>query len=216
MMWMMLWSVAFAGQPRYDLLASPDGWKDVAVRHSDQGDVAVYTKTIDGLPCLMGVTSVSVPADKLLAVAFDIPSSKRWSSAGLAISETLAHLPDGGIDYFQYIDIPGWTMVYDRYWIMEGHTTSLGDARRFRWNRIDAATRYPAAVARAQAIESGAVEPPVSWGEWLFTPKNGLTEISYRNCVDVGGRLPMSIQTWVATRTMPDTVADLIREAKKH
>jgi hypothetical protein len=106
-------------------------------------------------------------------------------------------------------------MVYDRYWIMEGHTASIGDARRFRWNRIDAAKRYPAAVARAQAIEAGAVEPPVSWGEWLFTPKNGLTEVSYRNCVDVGGRLPMSIQTWVATRTMPDTVADLIREAKK-
>lgn len=214
-MWIALFGLALAAEPRFDILESRADWKQIAVRKSDQGDVIVNNKTIDGLPCLEGVATVALSPDKLLAVARDIPSSKGWSSADLLVSETLARLPDGGVQYWQYLDIPGWTMVYDRYWVMEGHAANLGDARRFRWNRISAAAHYPAVVARAQAIEAGAVEPPISWGEWLFTPKGGVTEIAYRNCVDVGGRLPMSIQEWAATRTLPDTVADLIRETKK-
>lgn len=107
-------------------------------------------------------------------------------------------------------------MVYDRFWILEGTVVSSGAERRFRWNRVpNAAATFPTVVQRAQAIESGAVEPPTNWGEWSFIPKGTATEVTYRACVDVGGKLPMSIQTWVAQRTLPDTVADLIREAKR-
>ena len=64
--------------------------------------------------------------------------------------------------------------------------------------------------------ESGlAIEVPKNWGEWLFTPAGTGTDIKYRVCTEAGGSVPMWLQKLGAQRTLPDTVADLVREAKK-
>lgn len=211
LVWM--WAAALAGEPAWSELSSASGWSEVASRPSDVGKVTVYHKEIGGVPCLQGVTTSTQAPEKLLAVVMDIPSSTRWSSADVKISETLATTPSGAVHYWQYLDVPNWTMVYDRYWVLEGRASTSGDLRRFRWTKLDSGAAYPAVVQRAQAREAGAVEPPVNWGEWTFQPKGGVTEVQYRACADVGGKLPLSIQQWVASRTLPDTVADVIREA---
>lgn len=206
---------AFAsGEPRWDQLDASSGWKEMSTRVSDVGPVKVFHKEIDGLPCLQGVLDTTVSPDKLIEVVVDIPGSLRWSSAGLSYSEVVAR-PSGALHFWQYLDVPNWTMVADRYWVLEGRPESYGGGKRFRWHRLEAETAYPKVAERAHATSSSAIEPPTNWGEWLFLPTAEGTEVSYRACADVGGALPQSIQTWVATRTLPDTVADVVREAQR-
>lgn len=214
---MMLWlgmGLALAGEPRWDVLATSSGWDEVATRNSDVGPVRVFHKEIDGLPCLQGVLQTEVAPDQLLAVVMDIPGSLRWSSAGLAYSETIAQ-PGGAIHFWQYLDVPNWTLVADRYWILEGRPESVEGGKRFRWRRLAAESTYPAVAAKARSHSSSVIEPPTNWGEWVFRPSGSGTEVQYRACADVGGSLPQSVQSWVATRTLPDTVADVVREARR-
>lgn len=213
-MWFATMMLAAAAEPRWDQLTTSTGWTSVATRTSDVGAVYVYHKEIDGIPCLTGVTSTDVAPATLLAVVLDVPSSLKWSSADLAVSELLTQAPTQ-IRFWQYIDIPNWTLVSDRFWVLEGQVSNVGASTKFRWNRVDAAATYPAVVEKAHARDSSAVEPPINWGEWTFTPVEGRTEVVYRACADVGGRIPESVQKWVATRTLPDTVADLVREGQR-
>ena len=103
----------------------------------------------------------------------------------------------------------------DRFWVLEGRPEPVTGGLRFRWSRLDAATAYPAVLSKAQQTQSSVVEPPVNWGEWTFVAAEGGTQVAYRACADVGGSLPQNVQQWVATRTLPDTVADVVREAAK-
>ena len=207
-------SLATAAEPRWDQLTTSTGWESVATKSSDFGAVAVYHKKIDGIDCLTGVLNTDAKAETLMAVVHDVPSSLQWSSADLVYSETLGR-SSGAIQFWQYINIPNWTLVADRFWVGEGRTSTVGESQKFRWNRLDATGAYPALVEKARATDSGAVEPPTNWGEWTFTPVNGQTEVIYRACADVGGRIPESVQRWIATQTLPDTIADLVREARR-
>lgn len=214
MMLTLVVMTAFAAEPRWDALATMSGWTEVATRASDVGPVTVFHKEIDGIPCLQGHLSTDVSPDQLLAVVMDIPGSLQWSTAGLAYSETIAR-PGGALHFWQYLDVPNWTLVADRYWVLEGRPESVDGGKRFRWRRLEAEATYPAITAKARAKSSSVVEPPINWGEWVFRPNGSGTTVEYRACADVGGSLPQSIQSWVATRTLPDTVADVVREARK-
>jgi hypothetical protein len=89
------------------------------------------------------------------------------------------------------------------------------EGQRYRWEKLDAATAYPDVRTRALGISSGAIEPPATWGQWTFVRNAAGTVVNYRACADVGGSLPAGIRKWVATRTLPDTVADLVLEAQR-
>ena len=204
--------LALASEPQWDSLETSAGWTSVSTRSSDIGPVQVYRKDIDGITCLQGVTTTPVSPQKLLDVVTDIPSSTRWSSATLAASDVVGR-PGSRLHFYQYLDVPDWTLVADRYWVLEGRPEPVSGGFRFRWNRLDAASAYPAVVAKAQAISSRVIEPPTNWGEWTFSATDGGTLVAYRACADVGGALPKDVQSWVATRTLPDTVADAVREA---
>jgi hypothetical protein len=214
-MWTSIWiASALAGEGNWDALTSGSGWKEVATRASDVGEVRVWHKEIDGTPCLLGVTNTEVKPDSLMAVVVDIPASTSWSSADLGVSETL-YKGSSTLHFWQYINIPNWTLVADRFWVLEGRSSSVGEARRFRWSRLDATSTYPNVVSRARQRDASAVEPPINWGEWFFVPREGYTEVQYRACADVGGSIPQNVQQWIASRTLPDTVADVIREARR-
>lgn len=204
--------LAMASEPQWDSLETSSGWTSVSTRASDIGPVQVYRKDIGGITCLQGVTTTQVSPEKLLEVVVDIPSSTRWSSATLTASDVVAR-PGSKLHFYQYLDVPNWTLVADRYWVLEGRPETVTGGFRFRWNRIDAASTYPAVAAKAQAISSSVIEPPTNWGEWTFSATDGGTLVAYRACADVGGALPKDVQSWVATRTLPDTVADAVREA---
>lgn len=209
----VLWIAAWAEEPPWATIDAP-GWSEVATRETDLGTVKVEHRKVGAVDCLQGTTTTTTPLEKVHAVATDIPNAPKWSHVKLWMSETLA-TTDDGFDYVQMLDVPNWTLVADRFWVLHGTTLRSGDGTvRFRWRRVDAEARYPEVAARARTFHSGAIEPPVNYGEWILRPGAGAATVTYRACSDVGGSLPSSIQKWVAQRTLPDTVADVLRAAK--
>ncbi|MCB9663336.1 MAG: hypothetical protein H6732_04430 [Alphaproteobacteria bacterium] len=211
---LLLALTAAAVEPDFAALRSAEGWQEIATRDADFGQVRVLHREIGGAQCLQGIGKADVPLARIFEVLDDVPSALEWSHADLVFSEVVGR-PEGGVDLMQYIDIPNWTLVADRYWIVRARTERGPEgAARFTWTRVPVDT-YPDAKAKALGFASNAMEPPVNWGEWAFQPTEGGLEVRYRGCSDIGGAIPQWLQKAVAQRTLPDTVADLVREAKK-
>lgn len=211
----LAWSMAVAGDvPTWADLAAAPNWPEVGRRNSDVGEVVIRHQRFTDIDCIEGRTVVpEVDLTTLVAVARDAESAMAWSTAGIVAAKVLA---DAGsyVDYYQYLDVPNWTLVADRYWILRGTVVKEPDTARFRWTR---SPEDVGADARADALgrAENAIEPPRNVGEWVFQSTPEGTAVHYRACVDVGGSIPMWVQKFVATRTLPDTVTDLITEARR-
>ncbi len=209
--WILLVSVASAAD--WNALFASDGWQKVSdTSHADTGPITIDTKTIAGVQCLRGVATVGVPPSTLYGVVADIPAAKKWSS------ETLTHsrvLSQGGktVEYYQHLDVPGWTMATDRFWVLRGEDASTANERTFRWDRFDWKTKYPELAA--EIAPSGAVEPDPNWGAWAFAASGEGSAIRYYVCSDPGGSLPTWLKETAATKTLPNTLGDVVREGKK-
>jgi hypothetical protein len=206
-----------AAAPTLSTLLAESGWEAKGTRdHKDSGlEITIDHKWVGELPCLRGMTTAEVSPEALLAAATDIPSATRWSSAPLSASRVLGRGADS-IDYYQHLDIPGWTGAKDRYWVLRGRVKRDAGVLRFQWERFDGRTPYPDLSAELAADHPSAIEPPTNLGEWRFTPKDGgMTEVRYYVCSDSGGKLPSALERVAALQTLPDAVADLIVEGRK-
>lgn len=191
------------------------GWRDHSTRqHAEAGTVQVLRRSVGGVPCFQGVATVDVPRESLLGVAADIPSTVRWSTAGVREAEVLG---GGGasFDFYQYLALPGWTLSSDRFWFLHGTVERTAASSVFRWDRIEAGGAHGARYTAVRAAHPEAVEPPVNAGGWVFTDDPAGTRIQYYICSDVGGSIPITVQNVATTRTLPDTVGDLVREARR-
>lgn len=206
---------AHAETPTWSQIEGTDSWELLTTKnHDDAGEVGVYRATIAGITCFQGMATVDVPVEALLDVATDIESATEWSTAGVLEAETLGR-SDDWIDYYQYLDVPGWTLSSDRFWFLRGHTVRKGDETTFHWDRDDVATRYAERYQQVTAAHPNAIEPPINVGGWTFRRTDAGTEVRYRVCSDVGGALPRAVQNAATKGTLPDTVGDAIREARK-
>lgn len=212
----MIWLVitALAGPPTWEVVLSEDGWNEVATRSADVGEVRIHHRREGDIDCLWGRVTVDVPVDRLIEVAEDVESAPRWTSNEIVHSRTLSKNGTSR-DFLQSLDIPNWTLVADRYWMLRGERVKRDTGWSFQWDRLDAAQAYPEAHAEVMAWNAKAIEPPVNRGAWVFDGVQGGTQVDYRACVDIGGSIPSGIQRWVAKRTLPDTMAELITEAKR-
>jgi hypothetical protein len=113
------------------------------------------------------------------------------------------------------VDVPGWTMTKDRFWFVRGRTILVGDTIAFAWEKLDAGGAHGAAYQQFLLDHPKAVEPPINAGGWLFTPVDDGIEIRYHICTDAGGAVPDNLQSFATSATLPDTVGDLVREARK-
>lgn len=206
-------SAAATAEPDWNALHDPAGWEEVSERTIEIGDVRVARKEIDGMTCLRAEAATRATTDTLMAVLWDVPSAPRWSSNELLVSEVLEPGAEEMV-FWQHLDIPGWTLIHDRFWVLRARALREEGVRGYRWSRVDGAT-FPAVVERAQAVDEGAMEPPVMWGEWRFESTPGPTKVTWRGCQDIGGRVPLWIQVWAAGRSLPAAVADLVHEAER-
>ncbi len=207
-------TAAWAGAPSWSQI-SASGWTHHGTRqHDDAGTVQVYKKTIGELPCFQGVATTDPSPDALLDVAADIEGTLQWSSAGVAEAVTLKR---GGstLDYYQYLDVPGWTLANDRFWFLHGTIERSGGKIVFRWERADVTGAYAQRYQQVKAAHPKAIEPPTNSGGWVFSPTDQGTQIQYYICSDTGGVIPTAVQNAATTRTLPDTVGDLVREARR-
>lgn len=191
-------------------------WSHLADReHDDAGMVKVYSATVAGIGCFKAEAEVtSVDGKSMLDVVSDVVGAKQWSSAGVTRAEVLGRTGNT-VAYYQYLDVPDWTFASDRFWFLSSDIVDAPGTRTLRWNRLDPNGPYAARYQAFKAENPSAVEPPVNVGGWYFKDDDFGVTITYLICTDAGGNIPSAVQSAATRKTLPDTVGDVVREAKK-
>lgn len=213
-MWLAL-LLATSMAADFATLLDEAGWTDMGEdTKRETGTMQLKLKDVGGTQCLLAIADVDVSADVIYEVVTDVPAAKSFSSETLIASKTLGR--DGAtVHYYQHLDVPGWTMASDRFWVLAGTDFSSGGKRAFRWDRFDWRAAYPELATDIDTNHASAVEPMTNFGAWVLTPTDVGTEAHYYICSDPGGSMPEWLKKTAATKTLPNTVADVMREARK-
>lgn len=182
--------------------------------HADAGEVQVFRATLDDVDCFRGLATTDAPADKMAEVVRDIDSVPQWSSAGVSEAKLLSSEP-GRIEYYEYLDVPGWTMASDRFWFLWSTFGEEGETHAFRWGRLDEGGDHQAVYADLKSRHPKAVEPTVNVGGWYFHDRGAERQIEYIVCTVPGGSIPAAVQNAATRKTLPDTVGDVVRDARR-
>ena len=191
-------------------------WSFLADRpHSETGIVKVYQAPIEGITCFKAISvSPDVDGPTLMDVVTDVPATTRWSSAGITRSELLAQ-SGNSYTYFQFLDLPGWTLSSDRIWFLTAIADNQSSTRSWKWTRMDSKGIFAERYQKYKSANPNTIEPPVNVGAWYFRDLPEGVEVTYMICTDAGGTMPYALQNAATRKTLPDTVGDLVREAKK-
>ena len=215
MVWLLLMGAVEAAEPAWATLLSEDGWESLGTPSTKEtGQIDLRIKNIGGDPCLRGEVTVEWKTDVLMAVVTDFAGAPKISSETLIASRLLGS-KGGVLEYYQHLDVPNWTMASDRFWVLRGQPVTEGKTVSFRWNRFDWRSAYPDLATQLDTEHSDAVEPQVNWGQWQFTEASDGTLVRYYICSNPGGSLPDWLQKAAATKTLPNTMADIMREGKR-
>jgi hypothetical protein len=190
-------------------------WSQVTTaNHADAGTVTIWTVNLGGIDCFRGTATVDVAADKLLSVAADVEGAKSWSSAGLSEAKLLSK-SGNKLEYYQYLDVPGWTMSADRFWFLQSTVESTPERSSLKWSSLVEGGAHSAFYQEVKTNHPDAVEPTVNVGSWVFEPQGDGTHVIYSVCTLPGGSIPTMVQNAATRKTLPDTVGDAIRAARK-
>lgn len=212
----MLALVALTAQadPTHEQLAAAE-WTQVATKnHADAGKVDIWRATVDEVACFRGTAVTDVPIAKLVTVVADVASAPRWSTVGVTEAKLLSRSGDT-LEYYQYLDVPGWTMASDRFWFLRATVESTPTEGALRWTRLRGGGAHAATYEQVKAAHPDAVEPTVNVGGWFFEKKADGVHISYEICTLPGGSIPAVIQNAATKGTLPDSIGDVIREARR-
>ncbi len=209
------WPSVGRADPTWAEVQAIDDWSEHAVRqHDDAGSVRVLRTMLGEVYCFRAEATVELGPKELLAVALDFEGAIRWSGAGVTEAAQLSH--DGLVyDYYQYLDVPDWTLTRDRVWFLRGTVIRDGAALGLRWERLEEGGDHRAIYDDFFERHPKAIEVPVNVGAWMFTPADGGTTVEYTICSVQGGNLPVKLGMQVTTTTLPDNVGDLVREARR-
>lgn len=211
----ILWPAAASAGPTWSKIQAVTDWTQHSQKeHKDAGTVTVYRTVIDGTHCFQANATVDVGVDPMMEVAMDIEGTMEWATTANVTRAGVLGRSGSTMDYYQLMDVPGWTMTKDRYWFLRGRVRNEGGSTSFTWEKLDDGGDYSAVYEKFVAAYPKAVEPPINAGGWHFTPSGDDTEIRYYICSDAGGTIPESVQVMATTTTLPDTVGDLVREAR--
>jgi hypothetical protein len=191
-------------------------WSTVAtVSHKDAGDVVISRATVDGVECWRGSAVSDVAPPKLLSVVSDVEGAPRWSTAGVSEARLLAR--DGNrIEYFQYLDVPAWTLSADRFWFLSSLIEQSPTRASLKWSPLgEGGGAHASAWQELKAAHPEAIEPTVNVGSWVFEGSGAAVQVVYSICTLPGGSIPAGLQSAATRRTLPDTVGDVIREARR-
>ncbi len=204
-----------SADPTWAEILAFDDWIEHGERdHADAGNVQIWRTQTDETYCFHGVATVDVDSELLWKVAIDAESAMEWSSSDVAEAETLAVNGDV-IEYYQYLDVPGWTMTKDRFWFLRGRTIREGAKIIFTWERLIDGGAHAEKHQAVRDAHPNAIEVPVNSGAWVFEPTDAGTDVHYYICSISGGQIPEKLGMMVTTTTLPDNIGDLVREGRK-
>lgn len=205
---------ALAAPTWTDVQAATSWTVDSAVDTSDAGKVDISTATIGGVTCFRAIANTDASLETLTATVMDVPGTLKWSTAGVTEAENLSKA-GSAFDYYQYLDVPGWTMSSDRFWFLHGTLSKDATSTVFRWERLVDGGAYADKFKAVKTAHPDAIEPPVNVGGWMFSGAAPTVKITYFICTDTGGSIPVFVQTAATRRTLPDTLSDAVREAHR-
>lgn len=184
------------------------------VKNDNAGDVTISKAVVEGIECYRGTATTDQDPAKMLGVVADVEGAKRWSSAGITEAKLLSRSGDQ-IAYYQYLDVPGWTMAADRFWFLTSTLVQKGDLAELKWSQLPTADGpYAETYNAVKANHPNAVEPTVNVGSWRFQGVTPAVKMTYSVCTLPGGSIPLAIQNAATKRTLPDTLGDVVREAR--
>jgi hypothetical protein len=199
-------------------LDSDSGWK--LYKEDAKGGVDVYKKDIPGLdvPGFKGTKIMDVSGDKLFEVIIDIAHQAGMSKDIPLKQSHIISRTATTIDFWQYLDVPGWTLANDRFWFCHGVIIKDHGGpghHKWTWDRLDGSA-FPKQRAAALAIDDDAVETGLNHGSWEIIPQgNGTVMLIYRVISNPGGKLPKSAQSLATGTTLPDNLLQMESEAEK-
>jgi hypothetical protein len=211
---LLLSAVAAFAAPTHDQIASATWSQVTTANHADAGTVGIWTVNLGGIDCFRGTAVTEVGPDKLLLVAADVEGAKSWSSAGITEAKLLSKA-GSKIEYYQYLDVPSWTMSSDRFWFLQSTLESSADRTTLKWSPLVGGGAHAAFYQEVKANHPDAVEPTANVGSWVFERQGDGTHITYSVCTLPGGSIPTMVQNAATRKTLPDTVGDLVRAARK-
>lgn len=211
---LLLAGVALA-DPSWSQVEAATSWTEHATtEHEDIGPVLILHAEVGGIDCFQARATAGASDRTLLEVVRDVEGIARFSDSGISEGRILAR--DGeGLDYFQYFDTPGWTMAKDRFWFLRGRVIRSGAVTTWTWERLENGGPHQAVYDEVITANPKAIEPTANVGAWHFTKGEGSTAVRYYICSDTGGAIPRKLQFMATTKTLPDTVADVLNEASK-
>jgi hypothetical protein len=202
-----MWIVAAA-------FAAPTHSQVTTASHADAGTVKILTVNLGGIDCYRGTAVVDVAPEKLLSVVADIEGAKSWSTAGITEAKLLSKVGNK-VEYYQYLDVPGWTMSADRFWFLESTIEAGAEKSSLKWSPLVNGGAHAAYYAEVKAAHPDAVEPTANTGSWTFARQPDGTHLTYQVCTLPGGSIPSMVQNAATRKTLPDTVGDAVRAARK-
>jgi hypothetical protein len=178
------------------------------------GEVRILSATVSGVPCWRALATTDVPPEELLEVVIDVEGAMRWSSAGVTDARVLSREGDR-LSYYQYLDVPNWTLSADRYWFLESTIVREEKSGRFTWSPLPSTSEHAGFHQQFATDHDDAVEPTVNVGSWYFERRDPAVAIVYTVCTQPGGSIPQALTNAATRRTLPDTIGDVIREARR-
>jgi hypothetical protein len=210
---MLLFTAAWAS-PTHQGLESAS-WSEVTtITHKDAGDVVISRTMVGGVECWRGAATTEVAPAKLLGVVTDIEGAKQWSTAGITEAKLLSR-SGNHLEYYQYLDVPGWTLSADRFWFLSSTVEQTATKATLKWSMLGEGGPHASVWQQVKAAHPDAIEPTVNLGSWSFEESSGTVSVTYSICTVPGGSIPAAIQSAATRRTLPDTVGDVIREARR-
>jgi hypothetical protein len=205
--------------PLLRALEDENGW--VVHKKGAKGGVDVYRKKIPGqsIPAFKGEKTVECDSTTLFEAIIDIAHHVGLSKDIPLVESRVLQRSGNTIDFWQYLDTPGWTLANDRYWFARATIyRDLGGTpgrHRQTWERIDE-TKFPDAVKAALARDDDAVLTPMNVGYWEVLPLGeGKTKLIYKVLSDPGGSLPDSAASLATGTTLPDNLLQFEAAGKR-
>jgi hypothetical protein len=149
-----------------------------------------------------------------VVVLADVEGARSWSSAGISEAKLLSKSVNK-LEYYQYLDVPSWTMSSDRFWFLQSTLESGAERAALRWSPLVNGGAHAAYYAEVKAAHPDAIEPTANVGSWVFERQSDGTHVTYSVCTLPGGSIPTMVQNAATRKTLPDTVGDAVRAARK-
>lgn len=211
---LLLNAVAWA-QPTHLEIEAADWQLVTTTHHAATGPIELATTTIQAIDCFRGAAMVGeANPEHLLRTAMDIEGSMRWSTAGVTEARVLSTSPRA-LTYYQYVDVPAWTLASDRYWFLQARIHRTQDRIAMRWDRMPMEGPFQSARQEVETAHPSAIEPPINVGGWYFQSDGSTVRIEYIICSDTGGTMPRMLQNAATRQTLPNTIGDLVQEARR-